>query len=550
MSIVTLNEEGEAEKNLEALMLRFESAQRRRSNWEKLWQDCYDFALPQRGGFVNDPRPGAGRTENIYDATAMDAADQLAASLLGNLTPSWSQWFGLKPGPDLSPQEAESLAPLLEKAARTIQDHFDRSNFSVEIHQCYLDLVVGGTASLYFEESAPGSTSAFRFSSVPLTQVVLEEGESGFLDGSYRILSLTIEQIRARYPFADIPSDVTKTASRDTQMRFKILEAVLPSGLVYDFVACLIETGGSPVALHSGRFEQSPVINFRWIKSPGEIYGRSPIMKALPDIKTANKVVELILKNASIAVTGIWQADDDGVLNPANIELVPGSIIPKAVGSQGLQPLDMPGRFDVSQLILDSLQARIRHALLTDRLAPVNGPRMTATEVLERTAEMSLLLGATYGRLQSELLTPLITRAFSILRRRGEVPDISLDGRLVSVDYRSPLARSQGQRNVQNTLSWINSVLAMGPEAAVAVNLPQAARFLGEALGVPSDLIRNELPTLPIEITQPALNEEQPILNEEEINNDQNIVEENISQVVPESVPQEQSSIDAGADNA
>ena len=38
-------------------------------------------------------------------------------------------------------------------------------------------------------------------------------------------------------------------------------------------------------------------------------------MTTLPDIKTANKVVELILKNASIAVTGIWLADDDGVLN-------------------------------------------------------------------------------------------------------------------------------------------------------------------------------------------------------------------------------------------
>ncbi|HRQ61899.1 MAG TPA: portal protein, partial [Alphaproteobacteria bacterium] len=116
-------------------------------------------------------------------------------------------------------------------------------------------------------------------------------------------------------------------------------------------------------------------------------------------------------------------------------------------------------------------------------------PRMTATEVLERTAEMSLLLGATYGRLQSELLTPLIKRAFAILKRRGEVPDIALDGRLVAVDYRSPLARAQGQRNVQNTLSWINSVLAMWPEAAQALNLPQAARFLGEALGVPSDLM-------------------------------------------------------------
>ena len=50
-------------------------------------------------------------------------------------------------------------------------------------------------------------------------------------------------------------------------------------------------------------------------------------MKCLPDIKTANKVVELILKNASIAVTGIWQADDDGVLNPANIELKPGATV-------------------------------------------------------------------------------------------------------------------------------------------------------------------------------------------------------------------------------
>jgi hypothetical protein len=83
--------------------------------------------------------------------------------------------------------------------------------------------------------------------------------------------------------------------------------------------------GKGVTVLSEGRFLHSPFINFRWLKAPGEIYGRSPVMKALPDIKTANKVVELILKNASIAVTGIWQADDDGVLNPANIKLVPGT---------------------------------------------------------------------------------------------------------------------------------------------------------------------------------------------------------------------------------
>jgi hypothetical protein len=498
MNIATLEQQQQT-KPLDNLLARFESARKHRANWEKLWQDCYDFTLPQRGGFTSELRPGDNRNSRIYDATAMDAADQLAASLLSHLTPSWSQWFGLKPGPDLSPQEAQLLAPVLEKAGKIIQDHFDRSNFAVEIHQCYLDLVVGGTASLMFEEAEAGGFSAFKFTALPLSEIVLEEGDSGYLDGAFRSGAMTLDQISSKYPEAEIPSHVLKEASRDPQARFKVLESVIPDGLVYEYTAILMETGGRPTALHSGCFSQSPVISFRWLKSPGEIYGRSPVMKALPDIKTANKVVELVLKNASIAVTGIWQADDDGVLNPANIELVPGSIIPKAVGSQGLQPLEMPGRFDVSELMLESLQNRIRHALLTDKLAPVHSPRMTATEVLERAAEMSLILGATYGRLQSELLTPLITRAFAILKRRGEIPDITLDGRLVSVDYRSPLARAQGQRNVQNTISWINAVLAMGPEAAGAINLPQAARFLGDALAVPSDLIRAQTVEIPKE---------------------------------------------------
>jgi hypothetical protein len=92
------------------------------------------------------------------------------------------------------------------------------------------------------------------------------------------------------------------------------------------------------------------------------------------------------------------------------------------------------------------------------------------------------------------------------LRRRGEVPDVNLDGRLVQVDYRAPLALAQGQRNVQNVLSWIESVAAMGAGASEAVNLPAAARFLGHALGVPSDLIRNPVPA-----PQPKEKQHEPV---------------------------------------
>ncbi len=484
---------------LPRLLKRFEKARERHQNWQNHWQEAYDYTMPCRGEFHGGTMPGARKGDKIYDATAMDAVEQLAASLLGNLTPPWSQWFGLKPGPDLSAEQKEALSPVLENAARTIQSHFDRSNFAVEIHQCFLDLVIGGTACLYFEENDPGHISAFRFTSIPLRQIVLEEGVTGLLDGSFRLSELSLAHLRERFPDAVLPHGITGHNRNANDLQVSVIEALVPSEISHDYYAFITgddsgQSFSAPHLIHYERLDVSPFINFRWVKSPGEIYGRSPVMKALPDIKTANKVVELILKNASIAVTGIWQADDDGVLNPSTIELTPGSIIPKAIGSRGLQPLDMPGKFDISQIVLDDLRSRIRHSMLVDRLTQIDGRSMTATEVLERSAEMALLLGATYGRLQTELLIPLVEKAFSILKRRGEIPDISLDGRTVQIDFRSPLARAQGQKDIQNTLTWINTVLSIGGEAIEAVDMRRAATYLGQALGVPSNLIREELP--------------------------------------------------------
>ncbi|OAN54244.1 portal protein [Magnetospirillum moscoviense] len=473
-----------------ALLARYRKAKERRSTWEAHWQECYDYALPLRDGAMQATNPGEKRGDRLFDGTAPDAVDQLAASLLSELTPPWAQWFGLTAGASLDAAEAEQAAQVLDRVGSALQGHFDRSNFAVEMHQCYLDVVTGGTACLLFEEAAPGEPSAFRFTAVPLAQAVLEEGPTGRLDATWRRSELTLAQIGARFPGYSVPDNLTRQAKDDPEARFAVVEAVIPNPAgTYDYAAVLEQDGADEPLLAQGRFGNSPFINFRWLKAPGEIYGRSPVMKALPDIKTANKVVELVLKNATIAVTGIWQADDDGVLNPANIKLVPGTIIPKAVGSAGLQPLEAPGRFDISQLVLDDMRGRIRHALLVDKLGQPNAPGMTATEVMERSAEMARLLGATFGRLQSELLTPLIMRAVHILRRRGEIPPLLIDGHTVDLQYRSPLAQSQAQRDARNMLTWLGSLAQLGPAGMQAVDAAAAARWLGRAFNVPAELI-------------------------------------------------------------
>ena len=333
-----------------------------------------------------------------------------------------------------------------------------------------------------------------------MAEVIFEEGINGRLDSTFRKSKLTKSQLTARFPDAILPDDIINNDQNDENIEddeYSVVEAVSPDvNGIYQYMAVLCDHMGGdskPLILANGKYNQSPFINFRWIKAAGEEYGRSPMMKVLPDVKTANKVVELILKNATIAVTGIWQADDDGVLNPATIKLVPGAIIPKAVGSSGLQPLKSPAEFNTSQLILEDLRKRIRHGLLADQFTPVESPRMSATEVIERSTMMSQQLAAIYGRLQAELLLPLAERAISILKRRGEISNINLDGHMADIEIISPLAQKQRQKRATAVTNWLQATISIGPQAATMINAAEVTKWLANIYDIPAKLI-NEIP--------------------------------------------------------
>ena len=500
------------------LRKRFRTALQRRGHWQRHWQECYEFALPQRQENGTGPggaggmgaTGGAGNVgkkqfDRVFDATAPDAVEQLAASLLGEVTPPSGGWFEMVPG-DAVPDGAQAdLAEKLSRVVRIVQGHFERSNFAVEIHQAYLDLVTVGTACLRLEEAGHDAPSRFRFGAVPVRELAFEERVDGRLDTVFRQLWLGIDDIWEKWPEAKIPAALRQRDHQSLE-KYAVIEAVLPDRRGqgdYEYVVFFAddaagegEGGTVDQVIASGRFEVSPYIAFRWLKAPGEIYGRSPVMKALPDIKTANKVVELVLKNASIAVTGIWQADDDGILNPATVRLVPGSIIPKAVGSAGLTPLDAPGRFDVSDVVLADLRERIRRCLLADRLGQVDAPRMTATEVLERASENARLLAATYSRLQAELIFPLMRRALHVLARSGELPEISLDGNEVCLRHSAPMAQIGQKAKAGQVLDWLERLTKLGPEATNSVDIDRTVRWLADRFGVPQDLLHPPLDPL------------------------------------------------------
>ena len=406
--------------NIKQLQQMYKRALDTRAPWLKRWDEARRFTMPSSDEDV----------ATLFDSTAADSADNLAASMYSLITPPESLWMTLVPESDMSPNA--------EIATAAFRANLNDSNFYTTIHQCYMDLVVLGTACLFMSENPIGASSAFSFSAIPMSDIAI------LPNAVFHTTSMHACDVVTRFPTWTPPADLRDKIKQDAEMPLKLVQCLIGS----EFFAWL-DVGGDIEnnIVATGTFETNPYIIFRWSLSSGEMYGRSPVMRALPDIKTANKVVELVLKNATIAVSGIWQADDDGVINLSNINLTPGAIIPKAVGSSGLTPLASGANFDVSQLVLKDLRERIRHALLADRLGLLSDKEMTATEIMARNADMMRVLGATYGRLLHEFIRPLVDRGLQILSRRGTIEKVVLNSD-AELKYIAPITQMAIAENI------------------------------------------------------------------------------------------------------
>jgi hypothetical protein len=237
----------------------------------------------------------------------------------------------------------------------------------------------------------------------------------------------------------------------------------------------------------------NPYIVFRWNKASGEVYGRGPVFNAMAAIKTTNLTVELILQNAQMSISGIYTFEDDGVINPDTINLVPGSLIPVAPNSRGLQALPAAGRFDVAQLVLNDMRANIKKALYMETLGRPEGTPMSATEVAERMGDLSRQIGSSFGRLQSEFVDPLLRRVIRILIKQGKIVIPKVNNREVKIVATSPLSQAQHSQDVADVMRF-SEILnqTFGPQMLnMVVKQDEIARYLADKMGLPEKLIRS-----------------------------------------------------------
>jgi hypothetical protein len=233
------------------------------------------------------------------------------------------------------------------------------------------------------------------------------------------------------------------------------------------------------------------------MKVAGDMYGYSPGVIMLPDIKMLNAITKTVIKGAQKIVDPPLIMPHDGFLLP--LRTVPGGINYRLSGSpqDRIEPLETRANIPVGREMQNDLRESINRGFFVDLFLTLADRRnMTATEVSERVQEKMLLLGPALGRLQSELLDPIITRTFNILLRKGVFlpPPEVLQGQDIVVEYVSPLALAQKGEQVQSTgqfLTMVSGLAQVKPDALDLINEDGVVLETANIFGVKPTMIND-----------------------------------------------------------
>jgi hypothetical protein len=477
------------------VLKRQEKADARKEEWRTIYEECYEFALPQRNlysGYYEGRTAGQNKMVRVFDATAINSTQRFANRIQSALFPPYRSWCTLEPGNEIPRDRRGEIREALEIYSERMFDVIRQTNFDLAMSEFLLDLCVG-TAVMLIQ---PGDADApVRFVPVPQYLVSLEEGPHGTVDNVYRKLRIRGEAIARQWPDAKLPEDLVRKIDQKPDEEIDLIEATV-FNVDEDTYCYHLIWPKQKAELVYRTMNVSPWIVARFMKVPGEVYGRGPLVTALPDIKTLNKVKELVLKNASLAVAGVYTAADDGVLNPQTIQITPGAIIPVARngGPQGesLRPLRSATDFNTSQLVINDLVMNIKKMLYDDSLPPDNMSARSATEIVQRMKELSQNLGSAYGRLITEAMTPIVRRVLYVMDEIGLIDlPLSVDGLEVKVVPTSPLAQTQNMEDLEKVLQFGQIAAQFGMQGQVMVNQEEMLEYIAEKMSVPQKLLNN-----------------------------------------------------------
>lgn len=474
-----------------------------RTNFEALWEQVALRVMPRAADFVTKRTAGARRDEFQHDSTAAMALENFAAAVESISCPRNQKWHSLR-----SPDDRVDEQPEVRRYLDDVRDQLFRlryapeANFAGQTNETFMGLGAFGTGAIFTEEAIGRGT---RYQAIHLAELFLAESAVGLIDKVHRKYQYTARQAKQKFP-EGLPENILKAAEKEPERPFDFLHCVKPNEDRKDgkrgpagmrFVSYHVSFEGRKL-LGAGGYRTMPYAVSRYVTATREVYGRSPAILALNAIKTLNEAMKDTLIASQMAVRPPQLLPDDDVIRA--FQMRPGALNFGGVNDQGqklVHSMDMGGDFRVAFEVMQQLRETINRAFLVSLfMILVETPAMTATEALIRAQEKGALLAPTMGRLQSELLAPIIEREIDILAHAGALPPMPdalkrLDGE-IRIAYETPLTRAQRAEEgiaLTRTLEGIAPLANVNPALLKRINGDEALKMLAEVHGLPNKIL-------------------------------------------------------------
>lgn len=483
-----------------------------RNLWDVQYKDISDYLLPHRGYFTtrgDQPNQGRKKGSKVLDNTAGRALRVLAAGMQGGMTSPARAWFKLTlQDPDLA--AFRDIKLWLGEVERRMYSVFAKSNFYSTVHSVYSELGGFGTACQYIEED---DKSTLRARIVTVGNYVLSTDAAGRINTVIRTRYLTVSQLKEKFGEDKLsPAVQQMIKANDLNKHIPIIHCVRPRDKyrdgtadpkLYPWQSVYIEQDEAHLISESG-YREFPFQAPRWDVRGPDIYGYSPGMETIDDIKMLQEMQKTSLKQ-------LHKMLDPPMNVPEGyrylLSLVPGGInyVPENYHDAVKPTLQVQPDIKSSEYKIEKIKESIREGFFNDLfLMLLEHPNMTATEVLQRKEEKMLMLGPVVERQESGYLNPTIDRAFAICFRKGLFPPIPSDlaaaiqekpdlGEL-KVEYVGVLSQAQklsGVNAIAGMVDFIGHVAQAKPNALDKLDEDEAIDRYANMTGVPAKIIRS-----------------------------------------------------------
>jgi hypothetical protein len=493
---------------LEIICDRMKRAWRRKDLWNTQLDEAYRLATPSRNMFQQGRTPGDDTDSLIYDSTLQNSTSNLANKLQAEYFSVFDKFLRVIPGVGFESsvdniEQREAIQAEINQINAVHEAALQVSNFDQAIGEMLIDYCVGTG----FMMPRKGTLARpLEYLTVNPAHIATGEGPNSEVWEYYRKHKLYPRLVQPTWESmgGDYSAKWLAWAEDEENNAQKITvdEVIYYSRENDTWYFTLLCEDHSELSNSEGKYQivetttRNPWLSPRWMLEAGEVWGRGPVLQALPEARVLNEVKKLLLQNGSVSLFPPMTAVDDIDFNPAMFSFEPNHInmVSRNGGPLGpaIQKLDVGGDLQMGQFILEDIRANIKKIMLDDQLPPMSGAVHTPTEIMERKREIQTNKAAPFGRLVKECLRPLAQMNLDILADLNLIKPIKLDGIVFDLQILNPTAQVQREDKIVDLERSMEVAAKINPAIVpMAYRVEHIPRWASDILGVDPELMRS-----------------------------------------------------------